>query len=94
MREPRRQLEFVVDTFDQILVKKKRNKKENPSPEEDGEASMSSIYLCIPSMVDSRRTDVSVWDMNLIFVFSLPRACFYFLFFFFASWEQLLPHAL
>lgn len=46
---------------------------------------MSSIYLCIPSMVDSRRTDVSVLDMNLIFVFSLPRACFYFLFFFFPA---------
>jgi hypothetical protein len=55
MREPRRQLEFVVDTFDQILVKKKEEQKRKAS--EGGWRSFNVVHLLMHSLYGGLETD-------------------------------------
>ena len=55
MREPRRQLEFVVDTFDQILVKKKEEQKRKAP--EGGWRSFNVVHLLMHSLYGGLETD-------------------------------------
>ena len=55
MREPRRQLEFVVDTFDQILVKKKEEQKRKSIPG-GGWRSFYVVHLLMHSLYGGLET--------------------------------------